>query len=68
VVATGFIGEQTHPGAGRFKRVATPVKLENTRGTIRTAAPLLGEHGRDVLAEAGFTPAEIESLAARDII
>jgi crotonobetainyl-CoA:carnitine CoA-transferase CaiB-like acyl-CoA transferase len=68
VVATGFIAEQTHPRAGRFKTVATPVKLEKTPGTIRTAAPLLGEHSRDVLAEAGFTPAEIESLAARDII
>jgi crotonobetainyl-CoA:carnitine CoA-transferase CaiB-like acyl-CoA transferase len=68
VVATGFITEQAHPRAGRFKTVATPVKLEKTPGTIRTPAPLLGEHSRDVLAEAGFTAAEIESLAARRII
>lgn len=68
VVATGFIAEQAHPRAGRFKTVATPVKLEKTPGTIRTAAPLLGEHSRDVLAEAGFTPAEIDSLASRGII
>jgi crotonobetainyl-CoA:carnitine CoA-transferase CaiB-like acyl-CoA transferase len=68
VVASGFITEQAHPRAGRFKTVATPVKLEKTPGTIRTPAPLLGEHSRDVLAEAGFTPAEIESLAARRII
>jgi crotonobetainyl-CoA:carnitine CoA-transferase CaiB-like acyl-CoA transferase len=44
------------------------VRLEKTPGTIRTPAPLLGEHSREVLAEAGFTPAEIESLAARRII
>jgi crotonobetainyl-CoA:carnitine CoA-transferase CaiB-like acyl-CoA transferase len=68
VVATGFITEQAHPRAGRFKTVATPVKLEKTPGTIRTPAPRLGEHSRDVLAEAGFAPAEIESLAARRII
>src|SRR6266404_4914788 len=68
VVATGFITEQAHPRAGRFKTVATPVKLEKTPGTIRTPAPLLGEHSRDVLAEAGFAPAEIESLAAHGII
>ena len=37
-------------------------------GDARSPAPLLGEHSRDVLAEAGFAPAEIESLAARGII
>ena len=68
VVATGFITEQSHPRAGTFKTVATPVKLEKTPGTIRTPAPLLGEHSRAVLAEAGFTAAEIDSLAARSII
>jgi crotonobetainyl-CoA:carnitine CoA-transferase CaiB-like acyl-CoA transferase len=68
VVATGFITEQNHPRAGTFKTVATPVKLEKTPGTIRTPAPSLGEHSRDVLAEAGFTTAEIDSLAALGII
>jgi crotonobetainyl-CoA:carnitine CoA-transferase CaiB-like acyl-CoA transferase len=68
VVATGFITEQHHPRAGTFKTVATPVKLEKTPGTIRTPAPLLGEHSRDVLAEAGFTTAEIDTLAARGVI
>jgi crotonobetainyl-CoA:carnitine CoA-transferase CaiB-like acyl-CoA transferase len=68
VAATGFITEQDHPRAGRFKTVATPVKLEKTPGTIRTPAPGLGEHSRDVLTEAGFTPDEIDSLAARRII
>jgi crotonobetainyl-CoA:carnitine CoA-transferase CaiB-like acyl-CoA transferase len=68
VVATGFIAEQDHPRAGRFKTVATPVKLEKTPGTIRTPAPLLGEHSEAVLSEAGFTRAEIERLAADRII
>jgi crotonobetainyl-CoA:carnitine CoA-transferase CaiB-like acyl-CoA transferase len=68
VLATGFITEQDHPRAGRFKTVATPVKLEKTPGTIRTPAPLLGEHSEAVLAEAGFTRAEIESLATGRII
>jgi crotonobetainyl-CoA:carnitine CoA-transferase CaiB-like acyl-CoA transferase len=68
VMATGFITEQDHPRAGRFRTVATPVKLEKTPGTIRTPAPRLGEHSEAVLAEAGFTEAEIEQLAARRII
>jgi crotonobetainyl-CoA:carnitine CoA-transferase CaiB-like acyl-CoA transferase len=68
VQATGFITEQEHPKAGRFKTVATPVKLEKTPGTIRTPAPGLGEHSRDVLAEAGFTSAEIDALASARVI
>jgi crotonobetainyl-CoA:carnitine CoA-transferase CaiB-like acyl-CoA transferase len=68
VMATGFITEQDHPRAGRFRTVATPVKLEKTPGTIRTPAPRLGEHSEAVLTEAGFTKAEIEQLAARGII
>ncbi|HEY7652458.1 MAG TPA: CoA transferase [Methylomirabilota bacterium] len=68
VVATGFITEQDHPRAGRFKTIATPVKLEKTPGTIRTPAPGLGEHSEAVLAEAGFSRTEIESLVAKRII
>lgn len=68
IVAAGFIAEQDHPRAGRFKTIATPVRLEKTPGTIRSPAPALGEHSRDVLAEAGFTAAEIEALAERRII
>src|SRR4029453_3536958 len=68
VMATGFITEQDHPRAGRFKTVATPVKLEKTPGTIRTPRPSLGEHTEAVLTEAGFTKAEIEQLTARRII
>ncbi len=68
VVATGLITQQTHPRAGRFTTMATPVALEKTPGTIRSPAPSLGEHSEAVLGEAGFTRAEIASLAAARVI
>jgi len=68
VRATGMIVEQDHPRAGRFTTMASPVKLEKTPATIRTGAPALGEHSREVLREAGLTPAEIDALAAERII
>src|SRR6266542_44605 len=68
VLASGMITEQEHPRAGRFKTIATPVKLEKTPGTIRTGAPALGQHSRQVLGEAGLEAAEIEALASRGII
>jgi len=68
VLATNMIVEQEHPRAGRFTTMAPPVKLEKTPGTIRTGAPALGEHSREILREAGLTAAEIETLAADRII
>jgi len=68
VLATGMIVEQEHPRAGRITTMANPVKLEKTPGTIRTGAPALGEHSRDILQEAGLTSAEIDGLAADGVI
>ena len=68
VRATGLIVEQDHPRAGRFTTMAPPVKLEKTPGTIRTGAPALGEHSREILAAAGLSGAEIDALAADRII
>ena len=68
VLATKMIVEQEHPRAGRFTTMATPVKLDKTPGTIRTGAPALGEHSREILRDAGLTAAEIETLAAERVI
>ena len=68
VRATGMIVEQEHPRAGRFTTMAPAVKLEKTPGTIRTGAPALGEHSREILGEAGLAPAELDALAAQGII
>ena len=68
VLATGLIVEQDHPRAGRFTTMATAVKLEKTPGTIRTGAPAMGEHSREILGEAGLTAAELDALAAEGII
>jgi crotonobetainyl-CoA:carnitine CoA-transferase CaiB-like acyl-CoA transferase len=60
--------EQDHPRAGRFKTIATPVKLSETPGRIRTGAPALGEHTREILAEAGLAATEIDALADAGVI
>lgn len=68
VRAARMIVEQEHPRAGRFTTMATAVKLEKTPGTIRTGAPALGEHSREILGEAGLAAAELDALAAQGII
>ena len=51
VLAREMVVEVDHTTAGRQRTLGTPVKLSDTKGSIRRAAPLLGEHTDEVLAE-----------------
>ncbi len=62
VAHNAMIVEMHHRDVGPIKTVGIPVKMEGTPGTVRLAPPRLGEHTREVLVEAGFTPEEITSL------
>jgi len=44
------------------RMLGIPVKLSDTPGAVRRAAPGLGEHSAEVLREAGFSEAEIVAL------
>jgi crotonobetainyl-CoA:carnitine CoA-transferase CaiB-like acyl-CoA transferase len=57
-----------HPRAGRVRTIGLPVKFSATPGKVARPAPLFGEHSREVLAEAGFSAAEIESFAAEGVL
>ena len=54
--------EVEHPVEGAMRALGIPVKLSDTPGAVRRAAPLLGEHTAEVLREAGFSDAEIAAL------
>ncbi|MDR3473478.1 MAG: CaiB/BaiF CoA-transferase family protein [Devosia sp.] len=62
VVHMHAVGSYEHPTAGHVKVVAPAVKLSETPATIRSAAPLIGQHSREILGEFGFLPAEIDAL------
>jgi crotonobetainyl-CoA:carnitine CoA-transferase CaiB-like acyl-CoA transferase len=49
--ARDMVVEIEHPAAGPARVLGVPVKLSATPGSIRRAAPLLGEHTAEVLAE-----------------
>ncbi len=51
-----------HPQAGTVPMVANPIKMSETPLSYQSAPPLLGQHTREVLADAGLTAAEIEQL------
>ena len=51
-----------HPKLGEFKVVNQAVGLSRTPATMATATPEIGQHTDEVLAEAGFSAAEIAAL------
>jgi len=51
-----------HPTLGPLRTLGTPIKMSATPLNPKRRAPMLGEHTDDVLAEAGYTSAEIEQL------
>jgi crotonobetainyl-CoA:carnitine CoA-transferase CaiB-like acyl-CoA transferase len=57
--ARDMLVEVEHSTLGPVETLGLPVKFSRTPGKVRTGAPLYGEHTREVLAEHGFTAAEI---------
>ena len=58
-----------HPRAGKIRMVGAPVRLSETPGSVRTPAPLLGEHTDVVLRELlGLGADEIGALRAAGAI
>jgi crotonobetainyl-CoA:carnitine CoA-transferase CaiB-like acyl-CoA transferase len=61
VHARALVADYPDDDMGQFPMHAVPVRLSGTPGAIRTPAPRLGQHTRDILAEAGLSDAEIEA-------
>jgi crotonobetainyl-CoA:carnitine CoA-transferase CaiB-like acyl-CoA transferase len=60
--AIGFFPEFDHPTEGRIRATAPVGEWSETPLSIRALPPLLGEHSREVLAEVGYSDAEIQKL------
>jgi CoA:oxalate CoA-transferase len=68
VLSREMIAEVEHPAAGNVKMAGIPIKLSETPGSIRTAAPLLGQHTDEILREVlGYRDAEIKKLYGEGI-
>jgi crotonobetainyl-CoA:carnitine CoA-transferase CaiB-like acyl-CoA transferase len=53
-----------HPVAGPVETLGFPARFSKTPAAVARPAPRLGEHTREILSEAGFSPAEIADLLA----
>ncbi len=66
--ARQMVVDTEHPTLGRLQTLGTPLKMSKTPLTPGRPAPLLGEHTREVLVDAGYAAAEIDALRDEGVV
>jgi formyl-CoA transferase len=64
----GFFVDLPHTTLGTVHGLGSPLGLARTPVRLERAGPLLGEHSRDILREAGYADAEIARLVAEGTV
>jgi len=64
LTAIGFFRHVNHPTEGALVMPDIPVRFSDSPAEIRRLPPRLGEHGREILDELGFSCAAIDTLVA----
>lgn len=65
----GFWAYLDHPEVGRTLYNRAPIMFSKTPIEMNTAAPLLGQHTREILTEMlDYTDEEVDRLAAEEVL
>jgi crotonobetainyl-CoA:carnitine CoA-transferase CaiB-like acyl-CoA transferase len=68
VVARGLIKEFDHPGIGRVRQPKPAAEFSDTPSRAPSPAPVIGEHGEEILGELGYDAREIACLASDKVV
>ncbi|KAH8594277.1 caib/baif family protein-like protein [Bisporella sp. PMI_857] len=69
VIARDMVKEMEHPYVGPIKMINTPVKYSESKPSIRSVPPVLGEHTDEVLRDIlGFSEADIQELKDEGVV
>ena len=63
-----FFRFEEHPSEGRIRTMREPSSWSETIPPTGRFAPRLGQHTREILAEAGYTPDDIDALIAQGVV
>lgn len=58
----GFFQPFQHPSEGQMEMLDTGYRINRQSLPVRQHPPLLGEHGQEILAEAGYSETEIQEI------
>lgn len=68
VAQADILASLDHPDLGALPQINPPIRLCDTPGRLDRHPPRLGEHSREILAEAGLSDAEIDALIAKGVV
>lgn len=69
LIERGMFFEVEHPKAGKYKTVSFPIKFSEGDGLARSAAPLLGQHNREILEDLlGYDEGNIDEMEKSGLI
>jgi crotonobetainyl-CoA:carnitine CoA-transferase CaiB-like acyl-CoA transferase len=66
--ANRTVFEVEDPRAGTLRQIAHPARYSETPATLRRLPPQRGEHTDEVLAELGYSEAEVRALRERGTV
>ncbi len=68
VAARGIVQPYEHPRYGPLAAISIPLRTDGLDRTVRRPPPVLGQHTREVLLEAGCSEQQIAGWAERKVI
>ncbi len=68
IQARGMVVEQDHPVLGKVQLANLPFHFSGCDTTIRTAAPLLGQHNREIASRLGYSQEQIEAMVQEGVL
>jgi len=67
-LARNMVQAVAHTRLGELRTLGHPVKYSKTPAALHRAAPVYGEHTREILKEAGYDASQIDTLVANKVI
>ena len=66
-ISLGLVADYEHGVLGRLRQFGQLIQMAPTPGRIAGPPPLVGEHTRQLLREAGYRDADIDTLIAEGV-
>jgi crotonobetainyl-CoA:carnitine CoA-transferase CaiB-like acyl-CoA transferase len=66
--ARDMFPQAEHPVAGTVRTIGLPVKFSATPGAVDRPAPMLGQHGAEVMAELDYSEEEIAEMTRAGVL